>query len=233
MDSRKKKNKDRDRCNDSADLINESDQKYILPFNLSENKYDDFCAYTWRALFKNMPSLECFKDYSDRKRDYLNARGFEKILQSLFCEESEVELTVNDCWLTEKVFGISAVLAMFPLVLNYYDKKVWESVFCPLFDLIMKCQPINIRISLADLICKFLLDLSKDKNNPFFHDGSNNKLYDSEAIKELESGLEKKIKDINEKYQTLIHVFYSEIKNVNGIIKVPTFGGENSPPCYA
>lgn len=211
IESRCEQNTITDRCDDIKDLAAEGECEYILPFDLSGNKFNDFCAYTWKAMFKDSDSIECFKK-SKKGRVYVNGRCFGNIMKAITCKAQDVTLSENDKWLIEKVLGTSTVLSLFPLVADYYDKKTCETIYFPLLKILMGCRPVNIRMALADLVCIYLKSVPYlDKKSPYWN-ASNNNLYDLKMIEKLLEKLKKVIDEINKNYQTMLKAFYDSIK---------------------
>lgn len=210
---RKGKNSERDRFNDTACYGDTQDDnlKYDLPFELEANKYDDFCAYTWKALFKDTNSIECFKNNSG-KRAYVNTKSLSRIKYTLTCAEN---ICPTDCdrWLIEKIFATSTMIALLPTVIEYYDKRVMADVIIPAMNTILMCKPVKIRIALADLVCKFLQELpSIDEISPY-NDPQNNKVYAKETVEMMIDNLKSVIEVINKSYIGILAAFYKTIES--------------------
>lgn len=209
---RKQKNSETDRFNDTALYCDPQDDtlKYNLPFDLEKNKYNDFCAYTWKALFKDTNSIECFKDNS-AKRMYVNTKSLARIKYTLTYTENTCP-TDCDRWLIEKIFATSTVIALLPVAMDYYDKRVMMEVIIPVMNIILTCKPVKIRIALADLVCKLLQELPLiDELSPY-NNAKNNEVYAKETVKTLIDNLEIAVREINKKYMGVLAAFYKTIK---------------------
>lgn len=209
---RNKLSKKIDRYNDIYSLG--QDNEYYMPFNLLDNKYEDFCTYTWKSIFKDARSLECLKNYTD-KRKYFNSLTIDRIMETFSYSDIDqmMMITNHDRWLIEKIFGVNTVLALIPTLFNYYDRTATETIILPLLNLLLECKPIMIRIALADLTCAFLLQIPTARKTSPYYDGNNNKLYDEELINELNKTLKDVIELVNINYFTMITTFYEAIQN--------------------
>ena len=213
-------NKDVDRYNDTNSLA--QDNEYFLPFNLLDNKYEDFCTYTWKSIFKDSQSVICLNDYT-KKRKYFNTQSFDRIMETLSYnnKDSPTLITNNDRWLIEKIFGVNTVLSLMPIFFTYYDKATTETIIFPLLNLLLSCRPIKIRIALADLVFAFLLQIPTIRKTSPYYNANNNELYDKTLVSELYNVLEDTIKLININYYTIINTFYNAIQAKTLTFNIP------------
>lgn len=209
LDNRKDKIDKIDIYNDTIDLIvNPPNQSnYFVPFDLVQNKYNDFCAFTWKSLFLNSHTIECIKD-NGGNRKYINSQTFSNIIKIFSRPNSGVSVSNNDQWLIEKIFGINTILPLIPAINEYYTKENLNIIFMPLLDILLKCKPICIRKHLANLVGMFLSEIpTVTKESPYYNT-YNNKMYDDNIISKLTKELNNIIPSINKTYSTLLNFFY-------------------------
>lgn len=221
-----------DRTNDTWSVVSANDA-YEVPFDLVGNNYTDFCQYTWRALYKNLDSMKIFLQ---SPRFNAGKTCFHSMLKSLecdidyqlgksrdnqsdkkgmffMCEDIQAEICserqpgICDVWLIEKITGISVALAMFPSVKERFDKRSIDEVLLPIIRIIVKCQPIQIRMHLADLVCEYLLESPhRESQSPYFN-SMENQLYSGDSVERLMKVLDKVIERINCTYQLMCEIF--------------------------
>ena len=200
--------REKGRCVDIIDiLMNGSDGEshdYYNPFDLS--KLGPFCEYTWRSILKDSASIEFLKKKT--KDYYYNMYILPRMMRSVcyLNDESRLGPSYSDKWLVEKITGMSATISFFPALSKYFDKNLFERSYRPVFEIIMGCRPVQIRVAMADLICLYLEKLPElDTDSPFYN-GSNNELYDVETIKRLCERLSYIVRLINSNYKSLLEL---------------------------
>lgn len=206
-DKRKKTLKEPNRFNDIDDYICEKGSlPYSVPFDYKSNAFTDFCAYTWESLYKSKSSMESFR--IKRNRDYINPYIFSKIIEDLSCPCKKTVISNNDRWLIEKIFGLNTIIELMPVVNEYYSKENFEKVIIPLLNTLLKCKPVFMRISLANIVGTILYEIPKSSKNSPYNDSKVNRIYDKNTIKNLLDNLMEVIKVINCKYTTLLKRLY-------------------------
>lgn len=131
-------------------------------------------------------------------------------------EDSLVLATRDDVWLIEKIFGCKTILAFYP-ILNIEKSSISLELYKDIFEEIIKCRPLFIRIQLAKIVAYFLQELLYSKDNKNFSSASSIEVYDTDQTKRLKTELSTLISDINRRYLTILTTLYNAL-NANEVV---------------